>query len=141
MLVGLPTAQAADTTLTLVCRGAVTQNDANPEPISMGVIIDFAARTVQGFGYPVEITATDDVLGTFARSAQPTIDGTVDHVTGDLQATFVMLSKNNNVLLEQLLTEMHASTTDVLAEEMGPDSLRRGKAAHVSRMPVEEGTR
>ena len=100
MLVGLSTAHAADTTLTLACQGTVTQNDAKPEPLSMGVIVDFAARTVHGFGYPVEITAMDDVIVTFARSTQPTIDGTIDRVTGDLQATFVMLSmKNNKVLL------------------------------------------
>jgi hypothetical protein len=94
------TARAADTTLTLACKGTVTQNDAKPEPLSIGVIVNFTARTVQGFEYPVEITAMDDVVVTFARSTQPTIDGTIDRVTGDLQATFVMLSmKDNKVLL------------------------------------------
>jgi len=45
-------------------------------------------------------TAMDDVVVTFARSTQPTIDGTLDRVTGELRATFVMLStKNNKVLL------------------------------------------
>jgi hypothetical protein len=55
MLVGLPTAQAADTTLTLTCKGTVTIKvsggrfpEYEPEPISMGLIVKFTARTVQG---------------------------------------------------------------------------------------------
>jgi hypothetical protein len=64
MLVG-PTAQAADTTLTLACQGTVTVNqlwplreDGKPEPFSMGMTVNLAARTVQGFGseYPYGIT-------------------------------------------------------------------------------------
>ena len=54
MLVGLPTAQAADTTLTLACQGTATDItqpvDGKPEPVSMGIIINFTNRTVQGFG-------------------------------------------------------------------------------------------
>jgi hypothetical protein len=95
MVVALATAQAADTTLTLACQGTVSQNDAKPEPISMGVIVNFAARTVQGFGYQAEITSMDDVSITFARSG---LNGTVDRVTGDLEATSV-LSGNNKVIL------------------------------------------
>jgi hypothetical protein len=46
MLVGLPTAQAADTTLTLACEGTTTDKmkdakDAKPAPISMGIIVNF----------------------------------------------------------------------------------------------------
>ena len=54
MLVGLPTAQAADTTLTLACQGTATSGveDAKPEPVSMGIIVNFTKRTVQGFGHP-----------------------------------------------------------------------------------------
>jgi len=54
MLVGLLTAQAADTTLTLACKGTVTVNqlrplreDGKPEPFSMGMTVNLAARTVQ----------------------------------------------------------------------------------------------
>jgi hypothetical protein len=48
MLVGLPTAQAADTTLTLACKGTTTSGfeDAKPEPISMGIISRSARSTV-----------------------------------------------------------------------------------------------
>jgi hypothetical protein len=51
------TTQAADTTLTLACQGTVTTKvflgkfvDNEPEPISMGLIVNFTKRTVQGTG-------------------------------------------------------------------------------------------
>ena len=57
MLVGLPTAQAADTTLTLACQGTTTATTAGtedkPEPISMGIIVNFTKKTVHGFGDPL----------------------------------------------------------------------------------------
>jgi hypothetical protein len=69
------TAQAADTILTLACQGTTTittEEDAKPEPISMGIIINFATRMVQGFGgdpslgeYPVTITGMNDVTVAF----------------------------------------------------------------------------
>jgi len=55
MLVGLPTAQAADTTLTLACQGTTTvttMEGAKPEPVSMGIIVNFTKNTVHGFGHP-----------------------------------------------------------------------------------------
>jgi hypothetical protein len=43
-----------------------------PEAISMGIIVNFTARTVQGFGFPgddpVKITAWDDVTVAFSGS-------------------------------------------------------------------------
>jgi len=47
-------AQAADTMLTLAWQGTVTAGteDAKPEPISMGIIVNFTNGTIQGFGYP-----------------------------------------------------------------------------------------
>jgi hypothetical protein len=58
-------AQAADTTLTLACQGTTISGleNAKPEPVSMGLSVNFTSRTVQGFGapgvmdYPVKITA------------------------------------------------------------------------------------
>ena len=38
-------------TLTLACEGT-TKLGEKTDPISMGIIVDFADRTVQGFGYP-----------------------------------------------------------------------------------------
>jgi hypothetical protein len=99
-LVGLPTAQGADTTLTLACQGttAAGYEDAKPEPISMGIIVNFTKRTVQGFGhpglidYPVQITAWNDVTVAFRGSyvftdQQLSITGSIDRVTGDVEAT------------------------------------------------------
>jgi hypothetical protein len=68
MLVGLPTAQAADTTLTLACQGTATDISmppgstditipaGKPEPTSMGIILNFTARTVAGLDFPIKIT-------------------------------------------------------------------------------------
>src|SRR5262245_16973601 len=55
MLVGLSSAHAADTTLTLACQGTTTAGteDAKPEPISMGIIVNFTKQTVHGFGDPI----------------------------------------------------------------------------------------
>jgi hypothetical protein len=93
-----PTAQAAETTLTLACQGTatfITVNDAmpKPEPLSMGIIVNFAARTVTGFvegDFPVTITAFDDLHISFSGSRgngnYSTIEGSMDRVTGDVEA-------------------------------------------------------
>jgi hypothetical protein len=92
------TAQAADETLTLACQGTTTfgTEDAKSEPISMGIIVNFTNRTVQGFGnpglmdYPVKITAWNDVTvafggsAEFAKSSRNSISGSIDRVTGFL---------------------------------------------------------
>ena len=93
-------AQAAETgTLTLACKGATALGDANPNPVSMGLIVNFTTGTVQGFGnpglldYPVKITGINDVTVAFGGSErQPTSDvssitGSIDRVTGDVEAT------------------------------------------------------
>jgi hypothetical protein len=84
MLAGLLTAQAADTTLTLACQGTVAETmmgeENKPEPISMGIILNFTSRTVQGFGTPVKITAWDDVIVKFSednRSSEATFIGSI----------------------------------------------------------------
>ena len=89
-------------TLTLACEGTTTNTvgpDAKPEPISMGVVVNFTTRTVQGFGsglldYPVEITAINEVTIAFGGASKPSnvgqhsiISGAVDLVTGELGAT------------------------------------------------------
>jgi hypothetical protein len=97
MLVGLPTAQA-DETLTLACKGTTTAGyeGAKPEPLSMGIIVNFTNRTVQGFGspgvvdYPVKITAWNEVTVSFYGSDEKmglTTRGAIDRVTGDVDAT------------------------------------------------------
>jgi hypothetical protein len=94
-MVASPTAQAADTTLTLACQGTTNLNNAKLEPISMGIIVDFTNRTVQGFGFPdshdfpVKITGMNEVTITFHGSNQAgnmSITGSIDRVTGDVEA-------------------------------------------------------
>jgi hypothetical protein len=91
MLVGLSTAQAADTTLTLACQGA-SKTDAKPEPISMSIIVNFTARIVTGFAdddHPVKITRFDNVYISFSGSDKSDswrIEGSIDRVTGDTVA-------------------------------------------------------
>jgi hypothetical protein len=93
------TAQAADTTLTLACQGTTISGveDAKPEPISMGIIVNFTKRTVHGFGdpalgeYPVKITGWNDVTVSFGGSedskvSTASIFGSIDRVTGDVWA-------------------------------------------------------
>jgi hypothetical protein len=80
--------------LTLACKGTATTivKDAKPEPVSMGIIVSFAARTVTGFegDYPVSITAFDDLHISFSGSRGDgdywTIEGSLDRVTGDMEA-------------------------------------------------------
>jgi hypothetical protein len=100
-LAGSAAAQAQQpATLTLACKGTVydASTNENPQPSSMGIIVDFTTRTVHGFGeymYPVvKITDVDDVAVAFAGSRsfpdlqlQYSLKGSINRVTGDLQAT------------------------------------------------------
>jgi len=113
---GLVTAQAADTTLTLACQGTTTAGyeGAKPEPISMGIIVDFTNRTVQGFGdpsfmdYPVKITAWNDVIVTFYGREEKmglSIRGSIDRVTGDVEATSMAYdTKTSKIISHDLYT-------------------------------------
>jgi hypothetical protein len=49
VFVGQTMAHAADATLTLACQGTTTSGveDAKPERVSMGIIVNFTNRTVQ----------------------------------------------------------------------------------------------
>jgi hypothetical protein len=115
MLVGLPTAQAADTTLTLACEGTTTDKmkdakDAKPAPISMGIIVNFTKNTVQGFGipgvsdHPVKIRGMNDARIVFDGAhddgtSAASITGSIDRVTGDVEATAMLSNtKTGNVI-------------------------------------------
>jgi hypothetical protein len=94
------TAQAADTTLTLACKGTVTTKvfsgkfvDYEPEPISMGLIVNFTKRTVQGTArwgpwlfddqLPItELTEGTVVFEGFSKFLGMKVSGTMDRVTG-----------------------------------------------------------
>src|SRR5260370_41199907 len=80
MLAILTTARAqGGGTLTLACNGTTSDGmveDAKREPISMGIIVNFTTRTIQGFhapgllDYPVKVTGWDDVTVVFSGSAK-----------------------------------------------------------------------
>jgi hypothetical protein len=101
ILVGLPTAQAADTTLTRACQGTTTsglEEDAKPEPVSMGIIVNFTKKTVHGFGDPsfgeqlikiTGVTETAVYLGASDKMLNTSVIGTIDRVTGDVSVDFV----------------------------------------------------
>ena len=109
-LAALSTAQAAEPeTLTLACQGTMTdpqKNDDKPAPISMGIIVDFAARTVDGFGVLVPITDLGDVTVVFYSNdpgdadahMNTTIFGTIDRMTGEVRAAriWVGLAADNS---------------------------------------------
>jgi hypothetical protein len=112
MLVGIPTAQSADEILTLACKGTKTSGltDNKPEPVSMGIIVNFTKRTVHGFGspgvmgVPVEIIAWNDVtvefLGSEGRKLEiALIKGTIDRVTGDVEATSMMTNTKGDTVM------------------------------------------
>jgi hypothetical protein len=101
VLVGLSSAQAVDTTLTLACQGTVT-TAMKPDPISMGIIVNFTKQTVHGFGDSffqeqlIKITGITETAVYFGASdkldqtMQRSVIGTIDRVTGDVDATFTV---------------------------------------------------
>jgi hypothetical protein len=103
------TAQAGETgTLTLACKGTTVApyNGGQPEPVSMGLIVNFTAGTVQGFGTPdlldppVKITGINDVTVAFGGSARIggssdwSLSGSVDRVTGEVEANNLLTDTN-----------------------------------------------
>src|SRR5439155_265466 len=93
---GLVTAQAADTTLMLACKGTRTfsmhggtTKTEMTEPISMGIIVNLTARTVTGLEErPLTIQSVNEVTIAFFWSKNDvTVSGTIDRLTGDMAAT------------------------------------------------------
>ena len=93
-------AKAEDTAaaaLALACEGTVADKinlDAKPEPISMGIIVNFTARTVTGFrgaNFPVAVTSVDEVRISFrglnsSLAFFAAVYGSIDRVTGAVEA-------------------------------------------------------
>jgi hypothetical protein len=99
MAVGLSmTVRAADAVLTLACQGTTSDRmkdakDTKPEPLSIGVIVNFTNRTVQGLLLPssesVPITDVTDLAIVFGGPlTQGSVNGNIDRVTGELVAAF-----------------------------------------------------
>jgi hypothetical protein len=72
----------------------------------MGLVVNFTTRRVEGFGvvstlmdYPVEITGINDATISFGGSqyllaTSAHIGGSIDRVTGDVEATSVVRATN-----------------------------------------------
>ena len=109
-IIGLALAAEPAGRLTLACEGTTTtkniemQVDEKPEPISMGITVDFAARTVDGFGVLVPITDLGDVTVVFYSNdpgdadahMNTTIFGTIDRMTGEVRAAKIWVGLANN---------------------------------------------
>ena len=90
-------AQSAEPTgtLTLACEGTAINlvPDAKPISVSMGIIVDFADRTVKGFTTTptdeVKVDSVNEMTIAFSGSGlgKWTINGKIDRVTGALEAT------------------------------------------------------
>ena len=97
------TAQAADTTLTLACQGTASLGKTElgkPEPTSMGIIVNFTTGAVNGFGLPAKVTSVDEVTILFDGSwGYASVNGSIDRVTGDAEATVIRMTKSGEVLL------------------------------------------
>ena len=97
MLMDARAEDTATATLALACEGTVVDKiklDGKPEPISMGIIVNFTARTVTGFrgaNFPVAITSIDNVRilfrGLDSSPAFAAVYGSIDRVTGAVEAT------------------------------------------------------
>jgi hypothetical protein len=108
------TVQAADETLTLACQGTVTETmmekEQKPEPISMGIVVNFSDRTVKGLGRDtaeidnVTERSVDFSVGFMTPRSDPgwTV-GSIDRVTGDLEATIRMFSSARRMVVRHYL--------------------------------------
>jgi hypothetical protein len=112
-LMSISTAQPAKPKkLMLACEGTATdktdlREPAKPEPVSMGLIIDFTTNTVAGFErvFPTFIADRVKIIGvdkmTFGFSgtdgAGVAVFGTADRITGDVEATMERWNDENKL--------------------------------------------
>ena len=100
VMIGLAQATEPTGTLTLACQGTKQwSDDAKPEATSTGIILNFAAGTLEGFGsdvtFPMRITDVTETTISFTgdnwndpkRTASFSMFGTIDRVTGAVEAT------------------------------------------------------
>jgi hypothetical protein len=131
--VGLSTAaQAVETgTLTLACKGTTVAGSeggyegAEPEQLSMGLIFNFTAGTVEGFdlgfsqNIPVKIAGINEVTVAFGGSGRYLIgnlsmSGTIDRVTGDVGAEEVVTDAKAEKVLSRTFYSLKCRPTQRL---------------------------
>jgi len=110
-------------TLTLACKGTITNSADQKGPFSMSIKLDFTVRTVQGFGtpglidIPVRITGINDVTVVFGGSGPVfgtsimTINGSIDRVTGDLEATDHLMDAKTRKTLDSTTYALQCKPT------------------------------
>ena len=101
LVVASTMSQAAEpASLVLACQGHTHYLGADPQslPVSLGIIVNLADRTVQGFRYPedfpIKITDINETTIVFHGSSRHApgatyrqINGGIDRMTGDAEAT------------------------------------------------------
>ena len=124
LLFGLLVAQAAEPTgtMTLACEGTRKEMWASdkPEPVSMGMILDFKARTFESLTFRylriVIKEVTETTIAFEGSNGMHTFGGVVDRVTGCPPS-----ERNDNGRQSsdvRILTQMQANATDVLDGRM-----------------------
>ena len=99
-------AQAQQDVLTLACKGTVSSGDEKPKPDSRGLIVNLTTRTMEGLNDlsyfhepPTEITGVNNATIQFFSQHETedgilvTLLGSIDRVTGDLEATWTVSGK------------------------------------------------
>ena len=90
---GLLRAQAADTTLTLACKGTETSKGGartSSEVINIGIIVDLQKKTVVGLEPTVTLTIdslTETTISFSGAEGSWYVSGILDRVTGSLVAS------------------------------------------------------
>jgi hypothetical protein len=87
----------------------------------MGIVVNFSARTVQGFvvpefEFPVKITAANDVTIAFSGEQQlpssvHNIFGSMDRVTGDVEATSSITDPKTSKVISQTAYRLQCKPT------------------------------
>ena len=128
LVVGLSTAaQAVETgTLTLACKGTWVLEGQEPEQLSMGLIVNFNAGTVEGFdlglsqNIPVKIAGINEVTVAFGGSGRYFLggnlrmSGTIDRVTGDVGAEEVVTDAKAEKVLSRTFYSLKCRPTQRL---------------------------
>ena len=91
----ISTAQAAERSVLLVCEGKVTHpSGPKPEPVSIGIIVNFTAGTVtwaDSSDSPLKITRLDEKTVAFRGSnGSRTLTGSINRKTGDTDAILAL---------------------------------------------------
>jgi hypothetical protein len=98
--------------LTLSCDGKTTNilstdNDTKPESVTkMGVLVNLREGTVLGFGHTARIKSSDAASVDF-EGPDGSVHGTIDRITGSVQATTTLMSRDKSKLIMSYSWDLH----------------------------------